>query len=383
MKPVFIPDPRIKWEWLSNHAEVMYLEQHLDKVDWYTIAKNPNAMPLIVEHFEEHLDHFDWYYLVRHPSILSILNKPHWVRLCEHNIKGYYLSGNPNAVSFLEQNPDKIEWFSLSRNSNAVSLLEQNPDKIDRTGLSINSNAVSLLEKNPDKIDWFNLSRNPNAGSLIKQYSDKIDLSELCSNSCPEAIALLSKNIYSDAILWNELSGNPNAVPLLEQRPDKIDWEEASSNLSISILPLLEKHLDQVHFELVCCNGEDTTQEAIDFLEKHVDYMDYGCWYRLSALPIAVPLLEKYPEHIRWDRLSRNPGAIHLLEQHPDKIDWDFLSFNKNAMHLLFRLDYPQMRQDNEAFKDELMAYVFDPDRLMRLSDKYSVDFRTYLSLYS
>ena len=61
MKPVFIPDPRINWEWLSSHAEVVYLEQHLDKVNWHTIAENPNAMPLIVEHLE-HVDHFVWYY---------------------------------------------------------------------------------------------------------------------------------------------------------------------------------------------------------------------------------------------------------------------------------------------------------------------------------
>ena len=358
MKPIFIPDPRIKWEWLSNHAEVMYLEQHLDKVDWYTIAENPNAMALIVEHFEEKVDCFDWFYLLQHPSILSILNKPHLVRLCAHKLDVYYLNRNQNAFPFLETHLEYIEWDVFSRHSNAVSLLEQNLDKID----------------------WCILSKNPNAVSLLEQNPDKIDLSELCSN--PNAITLLSRHLDSEEINWEDLSGNPNAVPLLEQRPDKIDWEEASSNLSISILPLLEKHLDKVYWDVVCCNGEDTTQEAIDFLEKHVDYMDYGCWYRLSALPIAVPLLEKYPEHIHWARLSRNAGAIHLLEQHPEKIDWDFLSFNTNAMHLLFRLDHPRMREDNESFREELMAYVFEPERLIRLSEQYSIDLRTYLQMY-
>ena len=110
--------------------------------------------------------------------------------------------------------------------------------------------------------------------------------------------------------------------------------------------------------------------------------MNYCCWYRLSALPIAVPLLEKNPEHIDWVRLSHNSGAIHLLEQYPEKIDWEFLSFNKNAMHLLFRLDYSRMKQENDVFKEELMAYVFDPERLMRLSNQYSVNFRVYLQMY-
>lgn len=400
MKPVFIPDPRIKWEWLSSHAEIMYLEQHLDKVNWNTIAENPNAMPLIVEHFEEKVDCFDWYYLLQHPSIMTLL-KPHLIRLCDHElekcelccnpnmipflethleyIEWYILSRNPNAVSLIEKILDNIDWFDLSKNPKAGSLLEQHPDKIDWYGLSKNPNAISLLEQNPDKIDWMGVSKNPNAGRLIEQNPDKIDISELCYNPCPEAISLLSRHLDSEAIQWDVLSSNTSALPLLEQRLDKIVWEEASSNLSI--LPLLEKHLDQVHWELVCCNGDDTPQEAIDFLEKHVEHMNYGCWYRLSALPIAVPLLEKYPEHIHWARLSRNAGAIHLLEQHPEKIDWDFLSFNTNAMHLFFRLDYSRMSQDNEAFKEELMAYVFDPDRLMRLSKSVSIDLRTYLSL--
>jgi hypothetical protein len=103
----------------------------------------------------------------------------------------------------------------------------------------------------------------------------------------------------------------------------------------------------------------------------------------LSKRTVAVPLLEKYPEHIDWVRLSLNAGAIHLLEQYPEKIDWGFLSANRNGSHLLFRLDHVQMREKNEAFKDELGAYVFDPDRLMRFSKQYSVDFRTYLSMYS
>ena len=382
MKPVFIPDPRINWEWLSSHAEVVYLEQHLDKVNWLTIAENPNAMPLIVEHLEQ-VDHFDWYYLLQHPSILSLL-KPHLVRLCEHKLDPYDLSANPNAVPFLETHLDHIDWYSLSRNPKAVHLVEQHIDKMiwdmHWDGLSTNPNAIYLLEQHPDNIDWYGVSSNPNAGRLIERYPEKIDLSELCSNPCPEAINLLSKNIDSKAIKWDDLSGNPSALPLLEQRLDKIDWEEASGNLGI--LPLLEKHLDKVIWELVCCNGEDTTQEAIDFLEKHVEHLCYDCWYKLSELPIAVPLLEKYPEHIYWDRLSRNSKAIHLLEQSPEKIDWVFLSFNPNAMHLLFRLDHERMRQDNEAFREELMAHVFEPGRLMRLSEQYEVDFRHYLSMY-
>ena len=47
---------------------------------------------------------------------------------------------NPNAISLLEQNLDKINWFYLSNNPNAISLLQQNQDNIDWEELSMNPN---------------------------------------------------------------------------------------------------------------------------------------------------------------------------------------------------------------------------------------------------
>jgi hypothetical protein len=85
MKPIFLSDRRISWAWLSTHAEVLYLEQHLDKVDWGTISRNPNAMPLIEEQLEQRLDQFSWMLLSANPSVMSLLSKPHLLRLCEHN----------------------------------------------------------------------------------------------------------------------------------------------------------------------------------------------------------------------------------------------------------------------------------------------------------
>jgi hypothetical protein len=120
----------------------------------------------------------------------------------------------------------------------------------------------------------------------------------------------------------------------------------------------------------------------MSFLEKHIDKLNAECWSELSKRAVAVPLLEKYPEHIDWVRLSLNAGAIHLLEQYPEKIDWGFLSANRNGSHLLFRLDHVRMRENNEAFKEELLDYVFEPCRLMRLSRHFGIDFRNYLQVY-
>ena len=122
--------------------------------------------------------------------------------------------------------------------------------------------------------------------------------------------------------------------------------------------------------------------DDMSFLEKHIDKLNTECWSELSKRAVAVPLLEKYPEHIDWVRLSLNAGAIHLLEQYPEKIDWGFLSANRNGSHLLFRLDHVRMRENNEAFKDELAAYVFEPCRLIRLSRYFGIEIRKYLQVY-
>ena len=67
--------------------------------------------------------------------------------LLEHQpekIDWWYLSDNPNAIPLLEKHPEKIDW-SLSRNPNAIPLLEKHPEKIDWRELSKNPNAMYLL----------------------------------------------------------------------------------------------------------------------------------------------------------------------------------------------------------------------------------------------
>ena len=63
------------------------------------------------------------------------------------------LSGNINAISLLEENEDKIDWYIVSGNPNAIKLLKNNIDKINYDILSTNSNSniISLLKSNPTK----------------------------------------------------------------------------------------------------------------------------------------------------------------------------------------------------------------------------------------
>ena len=83
-----------------------------------------------------------------------------WIDIRKLNLN--YLSFNKNAIDFLRENPEHINWHLLSGNINAISLLEENEDKIDWYILSGNPNAIKLLKNNIDKINYDILSTNSN-----------------------------------------------------------------------------------------------------------------------------------------------------------------------------------------------------------------------------
>jgi len=207
-----------------------------------------------------------------------IHNMKRWV--LEH-VQMDMLSANPKAISYLESNPDIINWDELSDNPEAISLLECNQDKINWTVLSRNPKAMQLLEVNGHKIDWNELSKNPSA------------------------IHILTNALFQENINWMGLSENPAAMKLLEANVSNIHWGALSKNPS-----------------------------AIPLLYKHVDKIDP--WY-ISTNPNAMPLLQEYPHLIHWGGLSQNPNAIPMLEANMEKINWNELSKNPNALHLLKR----------------------------------------------
>ena len=67
-----------------------------------------------------------------------------WVNI--NKLDWNYLSENPNAIEFLERNPDKINWSNLSSNINnrAIEILLQNQDKIIWETLYWNENNLAI-----------------------------------------------------------------------------------------------------------------------------------------------------------------------------------------------------------------------------------------------
>ena len=136
--------------WINKTIDL--LEINIDKINWYGLSKNSNAIHLLEKELKDnsHAANINWYSLSRNKNAITILQKE--------------LENNPNSL--------KIHWFHLSFNPNAIPILEKelkaNPYslKIKWRFLSMNPNASSLLEKelkdnpNSTKIHWSHLSAN-------------------------------------------------------------------------------------------------------------------------------------------------------------------------------------------------------------------------------
>ena len=79
-----------------------------------------------------------------------------------------------------------------------------------------------------------------------------------------------------------------------------------------------------------------------------------------------------------WDWLSVNINAMHILENNQDKINYSNFSTNPG----IFKLDIVEMRNNCCQFAEELAAYVFHPDRLLKICEKYKIDFYDLMEIY-
>ena len=256
---------KIEWFNLSSNPNAIHiLERNLSKVDWNCLSSNPNAIHIL----EKNKDKINWTHLCRNPNGIPLLEEVLFQNMNNNNhinnqeeisdyfslekcLKSaslddptierpkpnwYYLSGNPNAISLLEQNIDKIDWHYLSSNPNAIHILEKNLDKINWRLLSANPNAISLLEQNMDKVNWIYLCRNPNGIAILQNNINKLFSSDnqfQLRKTATTRTNYLFPDYGQTDVDWSCLSRNPNAINLLEQHPDKINWYSFSSNPSI------------------------------------------------------------------------------------------------------------------------------------------------------
>jgi len=294
----------------------------IDILLYKEICGNPNAIDLLTERiaYENRLG-------VEEYNKLS--NKVDW----------WYVSLNPNAIELLRANPDKINWGALSMNPKAIELLTERvayentleqyeynklSNKVDWLFLCSNSGAVELLRANPNNINWWFLSNNSGATDLLEANPDKIHYPNLFANA--GAIKLIIKR---ENINWTGLSSNTNtkAIGLFEDNLDKIHWGNLSQNTNKRAIMLLElryKIFSGKYTPIAYKTRKSFLSKAIQFLQekkiKEPTSSEWSLnWTHLSANPEAMKILDAEYErdsknnNIVLDALCKNPKAMSII----------------------------------------------------------------------
>jgi hypothetical protein len=187
----------------KNVRAIEYLENHDDLIDNHMIFKNIEAIHII----EKRIDRDEEYYINYNKNAVNFLrNNRQYIQynilcMCEHgiefvdelirhnmldNIFWVYLSQNPAAIHILNDPKyyDYIDWRTIIMNPNAAEIVNNNLDKVEAywNNISEAPHLIHIIENNIDKVFWVNLSKNYNAIHILEKNIDKVDIRNLCKN---------------------------------------------------------------------------------------------------------------------------------------------------------------------------------------------------------
>jgi hypothetical protein len=232
--------------------------KYLQKIHWLKLLSNPNAFPMLYEYVDKFMD-----------KINAHINSDTWSHIYLQE-----LSTNPNAIRFLEQHQNRIDWNCLSQNPNAIHLIEQRLKMMQTTDRTYHSSK--------NKISWLRLSYNPNPNiiPLLEQYKDKFD---------------------DNDNVWGHISHNQNLISLIEQNQDKINWKDLSYNRNAC--HLLQKKIETLIqnnniSEELCWNPFSSDSTKIMYFYSFSPTCSYnGCYSPNNKIDI-LGLLIKHPSLI-------------------------------------------------------------------------------------
>ena len=263
------------------------------------------------------------------------------------------LNGNENKDDVDRQ--IRTFWMHIAsiRHPKIITLIEKNIEYINK-----------LTAIDPHECIWKELNENPYAISLINKYPQYLDYYCLIHNS------------------------NKDVVYSLIENAEKINWEclDYLGELS-EILNYDKKDTDSDSY--ISENGKscfwyifyEQTKDFNERSEKSIIYNDYDHKYDDDGYIFARRNLQNlYNKGFKTEKLRRFLYDTDSIEFLRNNIHYFSLSgvseYNASIVRAIFyKLDYENMKKNNLPFSEELMSYVFNPDRISRLSKLYNVEF--------
>ena len=231
---------------------------------------------------------------------------------------------------------------------------------------------------------------------------------EICENHSPIAAAIIEQfKLYH----VNKRFINSIKAKLLK---NPYTWHIVYKNMKIY-------DIDEIIFEKPFNFADSLYEKPFNYYDIHLLEKDFDPnnidWYRLSAQPDAIEILEKYQEHIILEGLllNTNPKAMILTKKifsydeifsemfnlikiigNPNGIEilkdyqkpfykysiFPNIARKPNLLHLLFTWDYEQMTKQNWKFKEDLIKYILKPKRILNICDLYNIEFDELMEMY-
>ena len=371
LKPIFNLQNIESWQNLSFNPKAEHiLRLHPDKIDIY------GALCCDTDNFD---------FVLSFPDLMTQIDI-----YLQQNVFRFTKNGMPIDPVFNE-----LKFWSgvcFFGNKTAMKLLERYPEKIHWVGLSSNKNAVELLYQNLDKIDWMQHHFNENADFSTFPI---VQLAALSANHSKAAISLLERRVLpiklSDHdvryIDWDNLSKNKFAIDILKTYSHLVNWT------------LFNKTTDDINYlrenpELFRLESATLNPCLIPLIEEQIERLKESDWLNLAFNPNGIDLIARY-----WNRIIAefgkrfadqlliklcmhgNAKAVQFIEAKMTKLDYGLLCANPNAIHLVAPLDHSGMINSNVEFKEELIAAVLNPDRLIRIAQQYQLSLQMYIEL--
>lgn len=91
-------------------------------------------------------------------------------------------------------------------------------------------------------------------------------------------------------------------------------------------------------------------------------------WDELSRFPATIDIRRNNLDKVDLSWLSENPTAIDILRDNLDKANWHVLSANPAVIDILRKYHYKKMKENMLDLHQELVEYVYEPERLVRIA---------------
>ena len=251
-------------------------------------------------------------------------------------------------------------WFTLScvHDPRIIAIFNKNIEFINK-----------LHSFNPNREIWHELSSNPFAISLLYRFPQHVQYYSALQNPNKEIIFFLMKNF--EKIPWEEIVENH---PILDL--DKYYTYKEKTTIRNNENP--DDGNDSINSETTWLSEEEEETFYINnliFPEQNRFENRYT-----SGLNFMKNVKNLYNRGFKNETMRRflyEVNSIDFLQNNFHCIDPSCVVDYKDCMirAIYYKLDYENMRKNNAIFNEELMSYVFNPERISRFAKQYNVEF--------